>query len=55
MRIVAEYRRNAEECRKLAKLLTKAEDKRALEQMAETWEKLAVLRERDLIPDLDDA
>jgi hypothetical protein len=55
MRTVAEYRHNAEECRNLAKLLTKAEHKEALDQMAQTWEKLAAQRERDLIPDPDDA
>jgi hypothetical protein len=47
MKIVAEYRRNAEECRKLAKLVFKPDDKKILEEMATTWDKLA--------DDLDDA
>jgi hypothetical protein len=46
MRTVAEYLQNAEECRNLAKLLT-TEEKEALEQMAQTWEKLAKQREPD--------
>ena len=45
---VAEYWHNAEECRKLAKLLTKADDKEALEHMAQVWEKLANQHERNL-------
>jgi hypothetical protein len=48
MRTVAEYRHNAEECRNLAKLLSKPEDKEILEQMARTWDGLAKQRERDL-------
>jgi hypothetical protein len=50
LRTVGEYRHNAEQCRKLAKLLSKADDKKVLE-MAEVWDKLAKLPERDLIPD----
>lgn len=48
MRTVAEYRVNADECRKLAKLMAKPDDKGTLEQMAQTWEKLAVEREYQL-------
>jgi hypothetical protein len=55
MRAVAEYRQNAEECRNLARLLTRPEDKAALEQMAQLWDRLADQREHDLIPEPDDA
>ena len=48
MRTVAEYRQNAEECRILAKGLTKPDDKEVLEQMAHTWDMLAKQREREL-------
>ena len=48
MRTVIEYRANAEECRKLAKLMAKLEDKQTLENLAQAWEKLAKQRESDL-------
>jgi hypothetical protein len=48
VRIVAEYRTNADECRKLAKLMPKPDDRETLERMAQTWEKLAKDHERDL-------
>jgi hypothetical protein len=48
MDTVAEYRQNATECRKLSQLASKLEDKEALEQLAQTWEKLAASREREL-------
>ena len=48
MPIVAEYRNNADECRKLAKLMPKPDDRETLERMAQTWEKLAEDHERDL-------
>ena len=54
MNTAAEYRRNAAECRKMAGLLTNADDKKSLEQMADLWEKLAAQRERDLIPNPED-
>ena len=47
MGTVAEYQLNAEECRKLARLMPKPEDKQALERMAQVWEKLAKQRESD--------
>jgi hypothetical protein len=55
MRAIAEYRKHAEECRKLAKLVTVPVDQNTFEQMAQTWEMLAKLRqgsrktERDLL------
>jgi hypothetical protein len=49
MRTVAEYRSFAVECRKLAAVLNKPEDKRAMEVMAAAWEKIASERERALV------
>lgn len=37
----AQYARNADECRELARNMSRAEDKARLEQMAEAWEQLA--------------
>jgi hypothetical protein len=51
LRTVNEYRNNAEECRKLAKLMSRPDDRKTLEQMALTWEKLAKDRERELQTD----
>ncbi len=48
MRWVTEYRRFAEECRRLAAVLTKPADKRALELMAKGWDKSADAREAKL-------
>lgn len=49
MRTAAEYRKQAEECRKLARQMAVPEDKEAFEQLAENWEKLAELRKDDLV------
>lgn len=38
---VADYRRFADECRRLAAALTKPADKRAMELMATGWDKTA--------------
>jgi hypothetical protein len=48
MRWVIEYRRFAEECRRLAGTLTKPTDKQALELMAKGWDKRADEREAKL-------
>jgi hypothetical protein len=48
MHWVMEYRRFAEECRRLAAVLTKPTDKRALELMAKGWDKSADEREAKL-------
>jgi hypothetical protein len=48
MRWVSEYRRFAEEYRRLAAVLTKPADKRALELMAKGWDKSADQREAKL-------
>lgn len=44
MRSVADYRRFARECRRLAAALTEPADKRALELMATGWDKTAERR-----------
>jgi hypothetical protein len=49
MRVAAEYRKHAEECRRLAQQVVAPEDKRALEDLAETWEMLERLSDRDLV------
>jgi len=46
MRAAVEYRKHAEECRQLAQQMVAPEDKRALEELAETWETLAKLQDR---------
>jgi len=43
MRDVADYRKNAEKCRELAKQMAKPEDLWAFLEMAQTWEMLADL------------
>lgn len=48
MRWVVEYRRVAKECRRLAAALTKPSDRRALELMAQGWDKSAAEREGKL-------
>jgi hypothetical protein len=48
MRTVAEFRKHAEECREMAKKLSREDDKKAMELMAAAWEKVANDRERDL-------
>ena len=49
MRAVAEYLQHAMECRTLAERVTQPQDRKILEELAEAWEKVAALRERDLI------
>ena len=53
MRWVVEYRRFANECRRLAAALTKPSDRRALELMATGWDKRADEREAKLGRDAD--
>jgi hypothetical protein len=45
MRDAADYRKNAEKCRELAKQMAKPDDLWAFLEMAQTWEKLADLHE----------
>jgi hypothetical protein len=51
MRAGDEYKKHAEECRRLAQQMVVPEDKRALEELAETWEMLAKLHNRDIVPE----
>jgi len=48
MRIVAKCREIAEECRRLARSVTKPDEKAFLERTAKTWQKRAEKRERKL-------
>ena len=48
MRTVTEYRDRARECRELARMVHKLEDKCALDSAAHSWERLADRRERDI-------
>jgi hypothetical protein len=48
MRAVTEYRERARECRKLARMVHKLEDRYALDRAAQSWERLAERRERDI-------
>ena len=41
----AEYKRHAQECHEQAKRMQRPDDKDALEQLAQIWEKLADVRE----------
>jgi hypothetical protein len=50
MRVVAEYRNQAEECRKLGERAASAHYQEILELIARAWEKLADLRQRDIEP-----
>jgi hypothetical protein len=45
-RQVPGYKDNAQECRELAKRMPRPEDRDALEQIAQIWEKLENVRER---------
>jgi hypothetical protein len=45
MKAASEYRKQAEECRKLAKGMPDGDARRQLVIMAETWERLAMDRE----------
>ena len=48
MRAVTEYRERARECRKLASVVHNLEDKYVLDCAAQSWERLAQQRERDI-------
>lgn len=51
MRTVAEYRIHADKCRELANLIPTPTEKKILEEIARSWEKLADLRKRDREPE----
>ena len=48
MRAITEYRDRAQECRKLARMVHKLEDKYVLDCAAQSCERLADRRERDI-------
>jgi uncharacterized protein HemX len=50
----SEYRRNAAECRELARHVTSAEGEQKLEKMAQAWDQLSLLSEVDRILTLAD-
>ena len=54
MRTVEQYRHIAERCRKLGHQATPPDWRGVLESIAQTWEKLANLREGDLKAAQDD-
>ena len=49
MRAIADYLQHAIECRSLAEHMTQPQDKKMLEELATAWEKIAAMRENDLI------
>jgi len=49
MRAIAEYLQHAIDCRTLAERMTQPQDRKILEELAKAWEKVAALREQDLI------
>lgn len=51
MKVVAQYRENASVYRERSAHEPRQDDKKTLETIAEVWEKLANLRERDLVKD----
>ena len=48
MRLVAEYLKHAEFCRTLADM-AQPQDKKILEELADKWERVAAIREQDLM------
>lgn len=51
MRPVAEYRKNAAECRKMAKEMSTPAHRALLEKMAKSWDRSADQREKDPQPE----
>jgi hypothetical protein len=51
MHRAAEYKDNAQECRELAKRMLRRDDSDALERIAQIWERLAKLPERQPEPE----
>jgi hypothetical protein len=49
MRAVVDYIKHAIECRTLAERTTQPDDKRVFEEIAKAWEKIAALRQQDLL------
>jgi hypothetical protein len=53
MKLVAQYRQFADECRKLAADVDRSADKQTLQSMARAWERVANERERQLRKQVD--
>jgi hypothetical protein len=51
MHTLADYLKHAEECRRLAESMVALEDKRVFRELAQTWERLARIRQKDITPD----
>ena len=51
MRTLADYLKHAEECRRLAESMVAPADKRVFRELAQTWERLARIRQKDITPD----
>jgi hypothetical protein len=49
MRAIADYRQHAMHCRRLAEAMTEPKDKKILEELARAWEKIAAIRQHDII------
>jgi uncharacterized protein YmfQ (DUF2313 family) len=49
MRAIIEYLRHAIQCRTQAERVAQPRDKKILEELAEAWEKIAALREQDVV------
>jgi hypothetical protein len=49
MHPIAEYLQHAIACRELAERMTRPGDKKIFEELANAWERIAALREQDLI------
>jgi hypothetical protein len=51
MKKISDYRRHVEECKALLRRAKSPEEREMLSNMAETWESLAVAREKKLARD----
>jgi hypothetical protein len=49
MRAIAGYLQHATHCRILAEAVAQPQDKKILEELARAWEKIAAIREHDII------
>jgi hypothetical protein len=48
MKVVAEYKQHAKQCRELAARMARSDDRKLLEEIAKAWEKIASVREHDV-------
>ena len=49
MRAIADYLHHAMLCHRLAEAMAEPKDKKILEELARAWERMAAMRENDLI------